>query len=71
MGILAEGFYYLANELEDILVASSEEVVTNFFQNLIDKVKKTDYYREIYRLLGNDGGIEAHLKEEQIDLLQN
>jgi len=33
---------------------------------LIDKVKKADYYREIYRLLGNDGGIEVQLKQEQV-----
>lgn len=66
MGVLAEGFYYLANELEDILVSASTELVANFFQNLIDKVKKADYYRDLYRLLGNDGGIEARLKQEQI-----
>lgn len=66
MGVLAEGFYYLANELEDVLVWASIELVDNFFQNLIDKVKKADYYRDLYRLLGNDGGIEAHLKQEQV-----
>jgi replication fork clamp-binding protein CrfC len=62
MGILTEGFYFLANELEDILVECSKEIVTNFFQNLIEKIKKTDYYLELYRLLGNDGGTESHLQ---------
>jgi len=61
MGILAEGFYFLANELEDVLVECSKEIVTNFFQNLIEKIKKTDYYLELYRLLGNDGGTESCL----------
>jgi replication fork clamp-binding protein CrfC len=63
MGILAEGFYYLANELEDVLVESSQRIVENFFHNLIESIKKTEYYRELYRLLGNDGGIEARLEK--------
>lgn len=29
MGILAEGFYYLANELEDVLVENSQRIVEN------------------------------------------
>jgi replication fork clamp-binding protein CrfC len=61
MGILAEGFYYLANELEDVLVDAAKEIIANFFQNLIDKVKKTEYFRDLYRLLGNDAGIEAEI----------
>jgi replication fork clamp-binding protein CrfC len=63
MGILAEGFYYLANELEDVLVDNSLRIVENFFQNLIESIKKTEYYRELYRLLGNDGGIEFRLEK--------
>jgi replication fork clamp-binding protein CrfC len=62
MGILTEGFYFLANELENVLVECSKEIVTNFFQNLIEKIKKTDYYLELYRLLGNDGGTENYLQ---------
>jgi len=62
MGILTEGFYFLANELEDVLVECSKEIITNFFQNLIEKIKKTDYYLELYRLLGNDGGTESYLQ---------
>lgn len=74
MGILAEGFYYLANELEDVLVDCCQEIATNFFRNLIDRVKNTDYYRDLYRLLGNDGGIESHLmilKQDVSDALVN
>ena len=62
MGVLAEGFYYLANELEDVLVENSQRIVANFFQALIESIKKADYYRELYRLLGNDGGIESGLE---------
>jgi len=62
MGILTEGFYLLANELEDVLVECSREIVNNFFQNLIEKIKKADYYRELYRLLGNDGETEIYLQ---------
>ena len=67
MGILAEGFYFLANELEDVLVECSKEIVTNFFQNLIEKLKKTDYYLELYRLLGNDGGTENYLQSVMLN----
>ncbi|GBO54263.1 hypothetical protein APA_2211 [Pseudanabaena sp. lw0831] len=67
MGILAEGFYFLANELEDVLVECSKEIVTNFFQNLIEKLKKTDYYLELYRLLGNDGGTESYLQSVMLN----
>jgi len=62
MGILTEGFYFLANELEDVLVECSKEIITNFFQNLIENIKKADYYRELYRLLGNDGDTESYLQ---------
>ncbi|MBD2188872.1 hypothetical protein [Pseudanabaena mucicola] len=53
----------LANELEDVLVENSQRIVENFFQNLIESIKKTEYYCELYRLLGNDGGIEARLEK--------
>lgn len=66
MGILAEGFYYLANELEDVLVEHSQKIVANFFQGLIESIKKTDYYRELYRLLGNDGGVEVRLAKLKV-----
>jgi replication fork clamp-binding protein CrfC len=70
IAILVEAFYYLSNQLEDILVDSSEQVVTNLFQRLMERVRKTEYYRQLYRLLGNDGGIEQELKviEQQVSL---
>ncbi|OCQ89381.1 dynamin family protein [Nostoc sp. MBR 210] len=70
LAILVEAFYYLSNQLEDILVNSSEQVVANFFQRLIETIRKTEYYRQLYRLLGNDGGIEQNIKaiEKQVTL---
>ena len=62
LAILAEAFYYLANELNDVLVEFSEKVVANFFQHLTDRVRKADYYIHVCRLLGNDGSIEPNLK---------
>ena len=63
IAVLVEALYYLANQLEDILVESCQEVTTSFFQRLIERVRKSEYYRNLYRLLGNDGGIEQQLKE--------
>ncbi len=62
IAILVEAFYYLANRLEDILVESSQKLVANLFQRLIEKIHKSESYRQLYRLLGNDGGIEQELK---------
>ena len=63
LAVLVEALYYLANQLEEILVDSTQSVVSGFFQRLIDRVRKSEYYRQLYRLLGNDGGIEQYLKE--------
>ncbi|MEP0745821.1 dynamin-like GTPase family protein [Trichocoleus sp. AS-A1] len=62
IAVLVEALYYLANQLEDILKESCQEVVTNLFQRLVEQVHKSDYYRQLYRLLGNDGRIEQQLK---------
>lgn len=62
LAVLVEGLYELANQLEDILVDSTESVVSSFFLGLIDRVRKSDYYKQLYRLLGNDGGLEANLQ---------
>jgi hypothetical protein len=67
LAVLAEAFYYLANGLEDVLVASAQEVVGNFFTYLLDAVRKQDYYRNLYRLLGNDAGIEQTLERLRQD----
>jgi replication fork clamp-binding protein CrfC len=68
IAILVEAFYYLSNQLEDILVASSVEIIANLFQQLMESIRKTEYYRQLYRLLGNDSGIEQQLKalEKQV-----
>lgn len=68
IAVLVEALYYLANQLEDILVESCQEVTASFFQRLIERVRKSEYYRHLYRLLGNDSGIENQLKvlEKQV-----
>ena len=62
LAILVEAFYYLANELEDILSECCQQLVNNLFRQLIEKIRKSEYYRQLYRLLGNDGGIEEQVK---------
>ncbi|MBD2387680.1 dynamin-like GTPase family protein [Cylindrospermum sp. FACHB-282] len=62
LAILVEAFYYLANQLEDILIDSTQQVISNLFQRLIENVRQSEYYRQLYRLLGNDGGIEQEVK---------
>jgi replication fork clamp-binding protein CrfC len=74
LGILAEAFYYLADGLEEVLVDASREVISNFFRELLDRVRQQEYYRNLYRLLGNDGGIEQNLtrlQQKVIDALVN
>ncbi len=63
IAILVEALYYLANQLEDILVEYSEKIVINFFQRLNDRIRKAEYYKQLYRLLGNDGGLEQELSK--------
>jgi replication fork clamp-binding protein CrfC len=70
LAILAEAFYYLADGLEAVLVDASQEVLSSFFQHLRDQVHQQDYYRNLYRLLGHDSGLEPRLNqlEEQVRL---
>src|ERR671932_723836 len=63
IAVLVEALYYLANQLEDILVEATKSLVDNYFQYLKESVRKSEYYRLLYRLLGNDGGIEQQLEE--------
>jgi replication fork clamp-binding protein CrfC len=65
IGILAEAFYYLANGLEDVLTVAVEDLVVNFFQQLTGQIQKQEYYRNLYRVLGHDSGIEQNLKQLQ------
>jgi replication fork clamp-binding protein CrfC len=68
LAILVEAFYYLSNQLEDIFIESCQQVIANLFQQIMEKIRKSEYYRQLYRLLGNDGGIEEEVKiiEEQV-----
>jgi hypothetical protein len=68
IAVLVEALYYLANQLEDVLGKASQEVASGFFQYLMERVRRSDYYSQLYRLLGNDGGIEQQLKvvEKQV-----
>ena len=68
IAVLVEALYYLANQLEDILVESCQEVAASFFQRLMERVRKSEYYSHLYRLLGNDSGIEQQLKELEKDV---
>ncbi|WRH68728.1 MAG: dynamin-like GTPase family protein [Planktothrix sp. GU0601_MAG3] len=70
LAVLVEALYYLANQLEDILVESVKSVNAGFFRRLIEKVRKTEYYRKLNRLLGNDGGLEKRLKELETEVNQ-
>ncbi len=70
LAILVKAFYSLANQLEDILVEASKTVATSFFQRLLDRVRRAEYYRDLYRLLGNDGGIEQKLKQLEVRVYQ-
>ena len=63
LAVLVEAFYYLSNHLEDILVESAITVVENSFRRLIDRVRSSDYYKQLLRLLGSDGEIEKKLLE--------
>ncbi|VXD20333.1 conserved hypothetical protein [Planktothrix serta PCC 8927] len=69
LAVLVEALYYLANQLEDILVEAVQSVNAGFFRRLVERVRKTEYYRKLNRLLGNDGGIELRLKrlEEEVN----
>lgn len=74
IAILVEALYYLANQLEDILLESSGEVIANLFGRFREKIRKSEYYRLLYRLLGHDGRIEQQLKaleKEVIHALAN
>ena len=66
LGILAEAFYYLANGLEETLVTTAETMVICFFDYLQAQIEKQDYYQELLRVLGSDGGIEQQLIEIKI-----
>ncbi len=63
IAVLVEALYYLANDLEDVLIEEIEQLVNACFIRLVDRVRKSDQYRKLYRLLGNDGGIKTQLQK--------
>ncbi len=69
IAILVEALYYLANKLEDVLVEEVKQLINSFYQRLLDRVRQLECYRQLYRLLGNDSGIEAKLKQVNKDLI--
>ncbi|MBE9202569.1 dynamin-like GTPase family protein [Synechocystis salina LEGE 06099] len=68
IAVLVEALYYLANELEDAFIEAIHELVKNFFQRLGDRLRKVDCYHQVYRLVGNDGGIEQLLRRAEEDI---
>ncbi|MGK7931945.1 MAG: dynamin family protein [Microcystaceae cyanobacterium] len=63
IAVLVEALYYLANDLEDVLVEEIKQLLNGVFWRLVDRVRKSEQYRKLYRLLGNDGGIETQLRQ--------
>lgn len=70
IAILVEALYYLANELENVLVEASENVVKNFCKRLRERIKQQKYYRQLHRLLGNDSDLEKQIQQLEKDLIQ-
>jgi hypothetical protein len=68
IAVLVEALYYLANELEIVLVEACKLLVTSFCQNLRERIKQQEYYRKLYRLLGNDSGIDERIKHIETQL---
>jgi replication fork clamp-binding protein CrfC len=69
IAVLVEALYYLANELEDVLTEAATHLVTSCCKRLLERVRQSEYYRKLYRLLGNDGGIENQLKQLEEKLI--
>ena len=69
IAILVEALYSISNELEDVLVTTSAELVKNFCQRLSDRIKSQAYYRHLYRLLNNDNNLETNLQQLEQKLI--
>jgi len=70
LAILVEAFYYLSNELEEVLAEESERTIANYFAYLIDRIRRQEYYRELCRLVGGDAGLEQAVKNLQMQVQQ-
>ena len=68
VAVLGEAFYDIANGLENILVKESKALIASFFQRLIKRVRKQEYYRKFRNfLLGDDCRIVQDLQDmEQV-----
>ncbi|MDB9313419.1 dynamin-like GTPase family protein [Spirulina sp. CS-785/01] len=62
LAILVEAIYYIANQLEDVLVDYSRTIAQAFSQRLAERLQQTDHYKRLYRLLRGDGGIEEKIQ---------
>ena len=69
IAVLVEALYYLADELEDTLVAGSEVLIKNFCQRLRDRFKQQEYYRDLDRLLKGDTGIIEQINKLETELI--
>jgi len=69
IAVLVEALYHISNELEDVLAEESKKLISRFCQRLLDRVRQGEYYRKLYRLLGNDSGIEAQFKDIEEKLI--
>ena len=70
LAILVEAFYYLSNELEEVLAEESERTIANYFAYLIDRIRRQDYYRDLCRLVGGDAGLEQTVKNLEVQVQQ-
>lgn len=68
IAVLVEALYYLSNSLEDVLIEELKDLVKNFVMNLIFDVRQQECYRQLYRLLNNDSGIENKLMALETEL---
>jgi len=70
IAVLVEALYFISNNLEDTLCAELTSLIDSFFQRLLNRIREKHYYREISSRLGEDAGIEIHLKQVKDDLLK-
>ncbi|HEY9808505.1 MAG TPA: dynamin-like GTPase family protein [Halomicronema sp.] len=70
LAILVEAFYFLSNELEEVLATESQKTIGNWFVYLREQIRRSEYYRELCRLMGSDAGVEKAFKdlEEKVHL---
>ncbi len=69
LAVLVEALYSISNKLEDVLIEYTEVVVTNCCARLLENIRQAEYYRHLYSLLGEDGGIEQSIKELEENLI--